>query len=64
MRGVLFHDQDYLVLSESAAKEVLAKPAEEQMAYLADCDVTYSEEEELWGIIRHQNTTILGEVTF
>ena len=59
-----FHDQDFLVLSETSARNLLAKPAEEQMAFLATCEVTYSEEAEAWGIIMPQSTQVLGEITF
>jgi hypothetical protein len=59
-----FHGQDYLVLSETSARNLLSKPAEEQMAFLATCEVTYSDDLEVWGIIMPQSTQVLGEITF
>lgn len=57
-----YHGQDYLVLSASAASEMLA--AEDQIAYLAQCEVSYDEDTAAYGIIRRQTTEVLFEHTF
>lgn len=57
-----FHGQDHLVLSANAAEEYLN--SEDKRAYLADCEVSYSEEAGCYGVIRHQTTIVLQEVTW
>lgn len=55
-----FEGQDFLVLSASAAAEMLS--AEDQRAYLANCEVKLSltqEGEQIWGIQRADSTLVL-----
>ena len=59
-----FKDQDHLVLSKTAAETLLAKPEQERFAFLAECEVSYSEDAECYGIVSPQKTKSLGTITF
>ena len=59
-----FKGQDHLVMSKTSAETLLAKPEEERMAFLASCEVTYSEDAECYGIVMPQSTKSLGTITF
>ena len=58
-----YNGQDHLVLSANSAEELLACNGEqERKDYLLKCEVSYSEEAECYGIIRHQTTKIIGNI--
>lgn len=59
-----YHGQDYLVMSKTAAETLLDKPEEERKAFLANCEVSYSEEGECYGITMPQTTKELGSFSF
>ena len=55
-----YNGQDHLVLSANCAEELLACNGEqERKEYLLRCEVSYSEEAQCYGIIRHQTTKII-----
>ena len=62
--GSEYHGQDYLVMSKTSAENLMAKPEEERMAFLANCEVSYSDEAECYGITMPQSTKVLGTFTF
>ena len=62
--GQEFKGQDHLVLSKTAAETLLAKPEDERVAFLAQCEVTFSEDAECYGVVSPQRTKSLGTITF
>ena len=62
--GAEYKGQDYLVMSQTSAEALLATPEEERKAFLANCEVSYSEDAGCYGITMPQRTKSLGTITF
>ena len=59
-----YHEQDYLVMSETSANALMDKPEGERKAFLANCEVSYSEDAECYGITMPQSSKTLGSFSF